>query len=96
MTGGGSIVVKDVPPFMLSQDNHAAMAGINKVGLERNGFTQDEIEEAFRAFKIFRRGHTFENIPTYLKQNLNPEGRVCKALVEFLAKSTRGLAIGRQ
>lgn len=92
--GGGSILVKDAPPYMMAQGNHATLAGINKVGMERNGFTQEEIEEAFKAFKIFHRGHTFEHLPKHLRENLNPEGRVCRAFVEFLKDCKRGLAGG--
>jgi UDP-N-acetylglucosamine acyltransferase len=91
MVGGASGLTKDLPPFMIGQGNHAVLAGFNKVGMERAGFSQEEIEDAFRAFKIFRRRHTFENIPKYLQEQLNPEGRVFKMLVEFLGKSKRGI-----
>ncbi len=92
MLGGACGLAKDLPPFMMGQGNHATIVNINKVGMERNGFTQEDIEDAFRAFKIFRRGHTFENIPKYLEENLNPEGRVCQMLVKFLKGSKRGIA----
>ncbi len=94
MLGGASALVKDFPPFMLAQGNHATLGGINKVGMERNGFTQEEIEEAFRAFKIFHRGHTFENYAKYLLEQLNPEGRVCQMLTKFLEHCERGLITG--
>jgi UDP-N-acetylglucosamine acyltransferase len=92
--GGGSILVKDLPPFMMAQGNHAGIVNINKVGMERNGFSQEEIEDAFRAFKIFRRGHTPDHLPEYLEKSLNPKGRVYKMLLGFLPACKRGMAIG--
>ena len=92
--GGGSALVKDVPPFMMAAGNHASLVGINKVGLERNGFTQEEIEDAFRAFKIFHRGHTFENLPKYLTEQLTKDGRILKAFLEFMPTAKRGLVTG--
>lgn len=94
MIGGGSVLVKDLPPFMLAQGNHARLADINKVGMERNGFSQEEIEDAFRAFKIFYRGHTFEHLLEHLSNALNIEGRVYKALELFLKNCKRGLITG--
>ncbi|MDQ6767509.1 MAG: UDP-N-acetylglucosamine acyltransferase [Candidatus Eremiobacteraeota bacterium] len=42
--GMGSIVAKDVPPFMKAFGNPVRLAGVNTVGLARNGFKPKEIE----------------------------------------------------
>ena len=39
--GGCSKVVQDVPPFMLADGNPAETRTINKVGLERNGVSEE-------------------------------------------------------
>ena len=100
MIGGGSVLVKDVPPFMMTQGNHAFLVNINKVGMERNGYSQEEIEDAFRAFKVFRKPHTFEHLPEYLENDLTKEGRVLKLTLEYLASlkvgAMRGLVTGER
>ncbi len=37
--GGGSIVVKDVPPYLMAHGAHAVPAGLNVEGLKRRGFS---------------------------------------------------------
>ena len=62
MIGGCSKVVQDVPPFMIVDGNPAEARTINKMGLERNGVS-DEAQAALRqAYKIlFRDGLTTPN-----------------------------------
>src|SRR4029450_10795322 len=51
LIGGCSKIVQDVPPFMLADGNPAKVRSFNKVGLERNGFTEETrrpIKEAYR------------------------------------------------
>ena len=47
MIGGCSKVVQDVPPFMLADGNPAETRTINKIGLERNGVSE-EAQSALR------------------------------------------------
>ena len=55
--GGCSKVVQDVPPFMLADGNPAETKALNKVGLERNGVSEDSQAALKKAFKIlFRDG----------------------------------------
>ena len=48
MIGGCSKVRQDLPPFMLADGNPAETVTINKVGLERNGLSNEAIN-ALRA-----------------------------------------------
>jgi UDP-N-acetylglucosamine acyltransferase len=53
MIGGCSKVVQDVPPFMIADGNPAETRTINKVGMERNGIS-DEAQAAMKqAYKFF-------------------------------------------
>lgn len=57
MIGGGCRVPKDVPPYLLAAGNPLRAVGINQVGLERRGFTEQAmgaIKEAFRL--LYRAG----------------------------------------
>ncbi|MCL4139356.1 UNVERIFIED_CONTAM: hypothetical protein GTU68_039304, partial [Idotea baltica] len=40
MISGGSMVIKDIPPFSIAQGDRASLVGINKIGLERRGFSK--------------------------------------------------------
>jgi UDP-N-acetylglucosamine acyltransferase len=53
MTG----LVKDVPPYCFASGARAELAGINSVGLQRAGFTEDQIGRVKQAYKIFFRSN---------------------------------------
>lgn len=52
MIGGMSGVEYDVIPFGLVKGERAHLAGLNYVGLERRGFTKDEVQALLKAFKL--------------------------------------------
>lgn len=51
MIGGMSGVEYDVIPFGLVKGERAQLAGLNYVGLERRGFTKDQVQTLLKAFK---------------------------------------------
>ena len=51
--GGCSRVAKDVPPFVKAVGNPIKLYGLNRVGLERNGFAPEVIRELKRAYRLF-------------------------------------------
>lgn len=55
MVGILSKVAKDIPPFMLSDGNPLRVAGINRVGLERNGVSLESRRALKETYKIFYR-----------------------------------------
>ncbi|MCA8929283.1 MAG: acyl-ACP--UDP-N-acetylglucosamine O-acyltransferase [Alphaproteobacteria bacterium] len=52
MIGGMSGVVNDVIPYGLVMGAHAALSGLNLVGLRRRGFAQDEIKAMREAYRL--------------------------------------------
>src|SRR5207342_3546975 len=52
MIGGCSKVVQDVPPFMLADGNPAETRTINKVGLERNGVSEEAQAALRHSYKV--------------------------------------------
>jgi Acyl-[acyl carrier protein]--UDP-N-acetylglucosamine O-acyltransferase len=62
MIGGMSGVTADVIPFSTVMGNRAKLSGINLVGLRRNMFQRDEINELRKVFKyiFFNKKNTFE------------------------------------
>ncbi len=57
--GGYSRLVRDAPPFMVTEGNPARTAKVNVVGLRRCGFSEDRIDTMRTAFRyVFRRRHS--------------------------------------
>lgn len=50
--GGGSLVRKDVPPFVKAAKEPISYAGINSIGLRRRGYTNEKINEVQNIYRI--------------------------------------------
>ncbi len=60
-SGMGSAISKDVPPYLMISGNPAAPHGLNKVGLKRRGFSDEQIRNLINVYKIlYREGLTLE------------------------------------
>ncbi|HEY9137367.1 MAG TPA: acyl-ACP--UDP-N-acetylglucosamine O-acyltransferase, partial [Terriglobus sp.] len=58
--GGGTTITQDVLPYSLTSGRRENRAfGINKVGLERRGFTPDEIKQLRQAYLVDTEGTVF-------------------------------------
>ncbi|MCC6409559.1 MAG: acyl-ACP--UDP-N-acetylglucosamine O-acyltransferase [Planctomycetes bacterium] len=53
--GGMTRINQDVPPFMVYEGHQARVRNVNQVGLERAGFTRDDIEALKHAFRVIYR-----------------------------------------
>jgi UDP-N-acetylglucosamine acyltransferase len=92
IVGGCSKVVQDVPPFMLADGNPAQTRTINKVGLERNGISEEVQAALKQAYKIlFREGLTIANALARIEAELPPLPELLH-LVHFARTSQRGLS----
>lgn len=61
MVGGLARVAQDVPPFVMVDGDSDLLVGLNRVGLRRAGFTQEQISELKAAYRLFyRSGLSFE------------------------------------
>jgi len=90
--GGCSKVVQDVPPFMLADGNPAETKALNKVGLERNGVSEDSQAALKKAFKIlFRDGLTVSNALVKIEAEL-PQLPELQHLIAFVKASERGIS----
>ncbi len=90
--GGCSKVVQDVPPFMIADGNPAQTRAINKVGLERNGVSEQAQSALKHAFKIlFREGLAIPNALARIEAEL-PAGPEIQHLLQFARSSERGLS----
>ena len=93
--GGGTTITQDVLPYSLTsieRNNHAY--GLNKVGLQRRGFTAEELRELSTAMRLLTSGkrnttQALAEINDMLAQGAG--GEHVKYLAEFVAGSERGV-----
>ncbi|MEO7761092.1 MAG: acyl-ACP--UDP-N-acetylglucosamine O-acyltransferase [Casimicrobiaceae bacterium] len=91
MLGGGSIVLQDVPPYVIANGNSAAPHGVNSEGLKRHGFTAEGIAAIRRAYKtLYKSGLLFEEAKQQLAVAAQAQPELT-ALVDFLAVPGRGI-----
>ncbi len=91
MTGGCSRIPQDVPPFMIVEGNPAETRTINKIGLERNGVSNEAQTALRRAYKIiFREELSVPNALLKIEEELPPLPEV-QHLVQFIRASERGI-----
>ena len=91
MVSGGSVLSKDMPPFMITAGRNAAPRTFNRVGLSRNGFsaeTQNAIKQVFRIF--YRSGLSIKNALEKIKAEVPMIPEVVE-FVEFCENSKRGV-----
>jgi UDP-N-acetylglucosamine acyltransferase len=90
--GGCSKVVQDVPPYMLADGNPAQTRTINRVGLERNGVSEEAQAALKQAQRIlFREGLSMPNALARLESELKPLPEI-RHLIEFVRTSERGIS----
>jgi UDP-N-acetylglucosamine acyltransferase len=93
--GGGTTITQDVLPYSLTsieRNNHAY--GVNRVGLERKGFTPEEIKQLRAAYKLLQASklNTTEAVAKIREKIACGEfGEKVAYLADFIAKSQRGV-----
>jgi len=92
MVGACCKVRQDIAPFMLADGDPATPMTINKVGLERAGFSEEAISALRQAYKIiFRESLTLANALAKIEKELPPLPEV-QYLVQFVRASERGIS----
>ena len=91
---GGSLVRKDVPPFIKSAREPMTFAGVNSVGLRRRGFTDDEvrtIEDVYRS--IYIQSSNMSKGMQNVKETF-PESALKDEIIQFIESSDKGVIRG--
>ena len=92
--GGGTTITQDVLPYSLTsieRNNHAY--GLNKVGLERKGFTPEQIKELRSAYRLLLASklNTSQALEA-IRESVSASGDEHVAyLADFIANSQRGI-----
>ncbi|MEE9575174.1 MAG: acyl-ACP--UDP-N-acetylglucosamine O-acyltransferase [Gammaproteobacteria bacterium] len=91
-TAISSVVVKDIPPFLMVSGNTAKPSGLNREGLKRHGFTIETIDLLRKAYKIvYRNGLTTKEAIDALEV-MASQSEAIEEFSDFIEKSTRGIA----
>jgi UDP-N-acetylglucosamine acyltransferase len=90
--GGGAIVTRDVPPYVMVAGNPAVPHAVNSEGLKRRGFTEEQIRNIRDAYRIVYRSD-LKLAEALARLAPQADGRPeIRAFVDFIHASTRSLA----
>ena len=91
MTAVGTVVLQDVPPYLMAAGNTAQPYGINVEGLKRRGFTAESLSALKRAYRtLYKSGLLLEEAKLKLAEEAKTQPDV-QRFVDFLAVSKRGI-----
>ncbi len=91
MVGGYSVITKDVLPYSKTAGERQVRAfGLNKVGLERHGFSSERIERLHHAFRLLLSSklNTSQAVEQIRAGELNEDIEI---LLKFIESSERGV-----
>ena len=91
MTAASTLVLQDVPPYVMAAGNTAQPYGIHVEGLKRRGFSADSITALKRAYRtLYKSGLLLDEAKTKLAEDAKTQPDV-RRMVEFLETSKRGI-----
>ena len=94
MISGGSLVRKDIPPYVKAAREPLAFVGINSVGMRRRGFTNEKIHEIQEIYRILFQQN---NNTTQALLKIEAEMSVSDErdeIISFIQNSVRGIMKG--
>jgi len=89
--GGGSILSRDVPPYVMVAGNPAVPHAVNAEGLKRRGFTEEQIRNIREAYRVLYRSDLKLTEALARLAPLASRQPEIRAFVEFIDRSTRSL-----
>lgn len=94
MTQGGTRVNKDIPPYVIAAREPVSFCGINSVGLNRRGFTREQIAAIQDTYRLIYMSGL--NVSQALQQisEVLPQSAERDAIVNFITASPRGVIRG--
>ena len=89
--GGGSLVGKDIPPYIKAARMPLSYSGVNSVGLKRRGFTIDKINHILDIYRvIYNKGMNTSQALEFLEEEF-PASDERDEIVAFIRESGRGI-----
>ncbi len=94
MISGGSMVVKDVPPFSKAGREPVSFVGVNSIGLRRRGFSNKRINFIHEVYRmLYMRGRNVSQAVAVIEAEMpiNPDR---DEILSFIQNSQRGIMRG--
>lgn len=92
MIGGASLILKDVPAYVMVSGNPAHAFGLNIEGMRRKGWSKDVINGLREAFKIiYKAGLTTQQAIDKITAEILPQVAEAQLLIDSLVESKRGI-----
>ena len=91
---GGSLVRKNVPPFVKAAREPLSFVGVNSVGLRRRGFSNEvilQIEDIYRT--LYVKGYNISNALSIIEKEA-PVSKEKDMILEFIQDSKNGIMRG--
>lgn len=94
MIAGGSLVRKDVPPFIKAGREPLSYVGINSIGLRRRNFTNEKIREVQEVYRyIYQKGLNISQAVEIIEAEM-PASTERDEILLFIKDSKRGIIRG--
>lgn len=91
MSAGGSIVLRDIPSFVMASGQSASAHGLNSEGLKRRGFSPESLRLLKSAYRtLYRKGLKLTEALNALREMDDIDG-VLEMFIESIERSDRGL-----
>lgn len=91
ITGVATVLLQDIPPYVMAAGNTAKPFGINSEGLKRRGFSLEKIAAIKKAYKtLYRSGLSLEEA----RREIGAQVAAChelQVMLDFLERSRRGI-----
>ena len=91
MLQGGALVNKDIPPFIKAAREPISFIGLNTVGMHRNGFSKEKIQEITEVYRIlYMSDLNVTNAVRVIRETI-PTSEVRDEILDFVEHSERGI-----
>ena len=91
MVQGGSRINKDIPPYVIAAREPIAYCGVNSVGLNRRGFTPEQIHTVQEAYRIiYQSGMIMTKALDEIEKTM-PQTPERDTIINFVRNSSRGI-----
>jgi len=91
MIQGGSKINKDIPPYVIAAREPIAYCGINSVGLNRRGFTPEQIHTIQETYRLIYQGGMIVSQALERIEAEIPASPERDLILSFVRNSTRGI-----
>ena len=92
--GGYTVVTRDALPFAKTVGNRARIYGVNSIGLERRGFSNDVIDQLRRAYRLLVQHNTSRALEL-IDRDPTLSAEEVRYLVNFITSAPRGVILRR-